>query len=98
MRAVSAPGPHKAVGKDAAFEILGKRLAHIGLGGAVVALTVELACTGKVEPSLVVLGYRLVQQRALGMARVVELRVVDLGLRCGRHNTAYINSIMKYPN
>lgn len=32
MRAVSAEGACKAVGEDAAFQILGKRLANIGLG------------------------------------------------------------------
>ena len=32
----------KAMGKDAALKILGKRFAHEGLGGVVVALAVEL--------------------------------------------------------
>ena len=73
VRAVSAAGTGKAVGEDAAFEIFAKRLAHIGLGGAVIALTVKLTCTGQVKPGFVVLGYRLVEQRALRMARVVEL-------------------------
>ena len=45
-----------------------------------IALSVELACTGELKPCFVVLGYRLVQQRALRMARVVEF-----GLRYGRH-------------
>ena len=88
VRAVSAAGAGKAVGKDAAFEVFAKRLAHIGLGGAQVALPIELACTGQVKPGFVVLGYRLVEQRALRMARVVEL-----GWRYGRHkycvNTQY---------
>ena len=88
VRAVSAAGADKAVGKDAAFEVFAKRLAHIGLGGAQGALPIELACTGQVKPGRVVLGYRLVQQRTLRMARVVEF-----GLRYGRHkycvNTQY---------
>jgi hypothetical protein len=80
VRAVSAAGAGKAVGKDAALQILSKRLAYIGLGGAVITLPVELACAGQLKPGFVVLCYRLVQQRALRMARVVEL-----GWRCGRH-------------
>ena len=72
VRAVGAAGAGKAVGENAALQILGKRLAHVSPWRAVIALPIELACTGKVCPSLVVLGYRLVQQRALGMARVVE--------------------------
>ena len=41
MSAVIAPGPGKAVGKDAAFQIFAKGLADIGLGGVVVALAVN---------------------------------------------------------
>ena len=37
-----------------------------------VALPVKLACAGKFMPSLEVLGYGLVEQRALRVARVVE--------------------------
>ena len=58
--AVIAPGPGKAMGKDAAFQILAKRLTDIGLGGVVVALAVELAGTGQLKPGLKVLGYGLV--------------------------------------
>jgi hypothetical protein len=43
VRAVSAAGTGKAVGKDAAFEVFAKRLAHIGLGSAAVALP-DTAC------------------------------------------------------
>ena len=43
VRAVSAAGAGKAVGKDAAFKVFAKRLAHIGLGGAVVSLPVSYA-------------------------------------------------------
>ncbi len=39
VRAVSPAGAGKAVGKDAAFEVFAKRLARIGLGGAVIALS-----------------------------------------------------------
>ena len=73
MSAVITPRPGKAMGKDAAFQILAKRLTDIGLGGVVVALAVELAGAGKLKLGLKVLGYGLVQQRALGVARVVEL-------------------------
>jgi hypothetical protein len=59
--------------KDAAFQIFTKRLADIGLGGVVVALAVELTCTGQLKPGLEVLGDGLVQKSPLGVARVVEL-------------------------
>jgi hypothetical protein len=65
-------------GKDATFEVFAKRLAHIGLGGVVIALSIELARTDQLKPALVVLGYGLVEQRALGMARVVELGLGDV--------------------
>ena len=61
------------MGKDAAFQIFAKGLADVGLGGVVVTLAVELAGAGQLKPGLEVLGYGLVQQRALGVARVVEL-------------------------
>lgn len=34
--AIVTAGPRKAMGKDAAFQVLGKRLAYIGLGRATV--------------------------------------------------------------
>jgi hypothetical protein len=78
------------VREDAAFQILLERLAHVGLGRVVVALPVELPCAGQIKPGLVVLGHRLVQQRAFGVARVVEL---GLGFGCSGHrycaNTQY---------
>ena len=43
----------------------------------VVALAVKLARAGKLKPSLEVFGYGFVEQRVLGVARVVEL--VELG-------------------
>jgi hypothetical protein len=61
------------MGKDAALQILAKRLTDIGLGGVVISLAVELAATGQLTPGLEVLGYGLVQQSPLGVARVVEL-------------------------
>ena len=67
------PRPGKAMGKDAALQIFAKGLADIGLGGVVVALAVKLAGTGQLKPGLEVLGNGLVEQRALGVARVVEL-------------------------
>jgi hypothetical protein len=45
------------MGKDAALQILAKRLTNIGLGAVVVPLPVELACAGKFMPGLEVLGY-----------------------------------------
>ncbi len=47
--------------------------ADVGLGGVVVALAVKLACAGQLKPGLEVFGYGLVEQRAFGVARVVEL-------------------------
>ena len=72
MTTIVTPGSGKAMGKDAAFQILAKRLADIGLGGVVVALAVELTGTGKRMPGLEVFGYGLVEQSALGVAWVVE--------------------------
>jgi hypothetical protein len=46
----------------------------------VVALPIEVACIGQIKPGLVVLGDRLVQQRTLRVARVVEF-----GLGCCLH-------------
>ena len=59
---IVTPGLGKGVGEDAAFEVLAKGLADVGLGGAMVALPVELACAGKFMPSLEVLGYGLVEE------------------------------------
>lgn len=61
--------------KDAAFQIIAKRLAHVGARCVVVALAVELACTCEFEPGLEVLGNRFVEQRALRVVRVVEFRL-----------------------
>ena len=41
---IVTPPTGKAVGKDAAFEVLAKGLADVGLGGVVVALAIELTC------------------------------------------------------
>ena len=68
MPAVITAGTGKAVGKDAALQIPLERLAHEGLWGAVVGLAIELACAGHLQPSIIVLGYRLVEQRARGLA------------------------------
>jgi hypothetical protein len=82
------------VGKDAAFQELGKRFAHIRLGAVVVALPVELAFAGQLKPGLVVLGHGLVEQRALWVAPVVEL-----GLGCSQHeycaNTQYSAAVVR---
>ncbi|MFT7116089.1 MAG: hypothetical protein ACI9I0_001299 [Rhodoferax sp.] len=74
MPAVIAPGPGKAVRKDAAFQILAKGLADVGLGGVVVTLAVELARAGELQPSLEVLGYGLVQPgRGSGLLAVTRV-------------------------
>ena len=72
MAAIVTPRSGKAMRKDAAFEVFAKGLADVGLWGVVVALAVELACTGERVPGLEVLGNGFVEQRALGVARVVE--------------------------
>jgi hypothetical protein len=71
--AIVTPGSGKAMCKDAAFQILAKGLADIGLGRVVVALAVELTATGQLKPGLEMFGYGFVKQRALRVARVVEL-------------------------
>ena len=68
---VIATHPRKAVGKDAAFQILAKHLLDIRGRSVMVALAVELSGTGQLKPSLEVLGNRAVQQGALGVAGVV---------------------------
>lgn len=70
--AITTAGAGKTVGKDAAFEVFTKGLAHKGLWRVVVALAVELTRTGHRVPGLEVFGNGLVKQRALRMARVVE--------------------------
>ena len=59
--------------KDAAFQIFANGLADIGIWRVVVALPVKLAHASEIEPGLEVFGDRLVEQRALGVTRVVEL-------------------------
>ena len=71
--AVTTAGTGKAVRKDTALQILLERFAHVGLGVVVIALAVELARAGQLQPGLVVLGYCLVEQRAFGVAWVVEV-------------------------
>ena len=58
MAAIITPCAGKAVGKDAALQILLKRLAHKGPAAVTVALAVKLACAGQIQPALEVLGYR----------------------------------------
>ena len=72
MSAVATAGAGKAMRKDAAFKVFAKRLADKRLWGVVVTLPIKLPRAGQLQPSLDVVGYRLVQQCALGMARVVE--------------------------
>jgi len=59
------------MGEDAAFEVFSKRFLYVCGRGVVVALAVELASAGELKPGLEVLGYRAVQQCALGLAGVV---------------------------
>ena len=73
MPTVVTAGAREAVRKDAAFQVFAKRLADVGAWCVVIALAVELACAGQPMPSLEVLGYCAVQQRSLGVTRVVEL-------------------------
>lgn len=70
VSAVSTACAGKAEGKNAAFQIFAKSLAHIRLGGVVITLPVELTCTGEFKPGLEVFGNGFVQQRALGVARI----------------------------
>ena len=71
MPAIVAANAGKAVGKDATFEVFAKRLLYVRCRCVVVALADELVHAGQLKPGLEVLGHRLVQQRALGVARVV---------------------------
>ena len=73
VAAIVAAGAGKAMRENAAFEVFAERLAHKGLWRVVVTLSVELAGAGQVKPGLEVFRYGLVEQRALGVARVVEL-------------------------
>ena len=75
VSAVITAGAGRAMGKDAASEVFAKRLANIGLWGVVVALPVELACAGQLKPGLKMFGNGFVEQRALGVARVVKFRL-----------------------
>jgi|GEM_PF-2377397 len=81
---VIATCPGKAVGKDAAFQILAKSLLDIRWRGVVVTLAVELSGTCELKPGLKVLGHRAVQQGAFGVARVVGFGgLVRLGVHRG---------------
>jgi len=74
--------------KDAAFQILLEGLSNVGPWRAMVALPVELALAGLIKPGLVVRGYRLVQQRAFGVAGLQSLGLADM-------NTEKIFSILQ---
>lgn len=58
--------------KDATFEVFAKRLTDVRAWRVTITLTVELACAGELKPGFVVFGNGLVEQRSLGVARVVE--------------------------
>jgi hypothetical protein len=58
------------VGEDAAFQIFGKRLAHIGFWRVVVALAFEQSRTGKLKPSLEVFGYLLQRPESMAPAEL----------------------------
>ena len=68
--------------KDAALQIFAKRLTDAGPWRVVVALAVELSGTCQLKPGLEVLDNSAVQQRVLGVARVVALGLSVL-LCCG---------------
>jgi hypothetical protein len=61
-------------GEVATLEIFAERLANIGLWCVVIALAVELAFAGNFMPSFEVVNNALVEQRALGIARVLGFR------------------------
>jgi len=63
--------PRKAVSEDDAFEVFAEGFLYVSGRGVMVALPVELPGAGEFRPSLEVLGYHLVEQRALGVAGVV---------------------------
>ena len=69
---IVTPRRGKAVGEDAALQILAKGLADIGIWDVVVALPVELAGAGEFMPVLEVFGNRLVEKGPLRIARVVD--------------------------
>lgn len=52
-------GAGEAVGKDAAFQILAKRLTDIGRGGVEIAPAIKLAGTGRPKLGFKVLGFGL---------------------------------------
>jgi hypothetical protein len=60
--------PGKAVGKDAALQILAKGFADVGLGSVVVTPAVELTGTGQLKPGFEVFGDGLEEQSPLGVA------------------------------
>ena len=76
---VVAANAGKAVGEDATFEVFAKSFLYVSGRAVVVALAVELPGTGQLKPSLEVLGDRLVEQGALGVARVVGFGLVGSG-------------------
>ena len=57
-----------------AFEVFAERLANIGLWCVVIAPVIKLAFAGNFMASLEVVSNGLVEQRTLGVARVVEFR------------------------
>jgi acyl-CoA synthetase (AMP-forming)/AMP-acid ligase II len=77
MCAISAAGAGKAVDEDAARQIFAQRLAHIKLGGTVVALPVELACTGQLKPKIVPLSHRNVCASARNISHTLQLTSAD---------------------
>ncbi len=88
---VAAAGAGKAVGKDAAFGVFAKRLAHIWLGGCGDRPVRRTGLHWRAQ-AMFRSARLLVQQRALRMARVVEF-----GLRYGRHKYCVTSAWQKTP-
>ncbi len=61
------------MGKDAELQIFAKRLADVRPWRVMVALAFELARASEIKPGLKVVGDSAVQQRAIGVVRVVAL-------------------------
>ena len=66
VRAVIAPDPREAVGKDTALQVFAKHLLHIGRWCVVATLAIELAGAAECKPGLQMIGHGAIQHGALG--------------------------------
>ena len=76
VTAVAAAHARKAVGEDAALEVLAERLHHMGRRRVMAALPVELTHAGQFQPRLEVSGDGAIQQRLLRVARAIQGRIL----------------------